>query len=92
MEQRVCMIISGHVQMVGFRFYAKDEAKRLGITGYVRNLPDGNVEIMAEGPLDAIHKFISSMRKGPPASRVDDVNITRTGPSDETFPSFNIRW
>ncbi len=86
------MVISGCVQMVGFRFYAKNEARRLGIAGYVRNLPDGTLEVMAEGELESIHNFIASMRKGPPSASVEHINIIRTSLSEESFPDFSIRW
>ena len=65
--KRVSMIVSGTVQGVGFRYYVHDIAKEMGITGWVRNLPDGTVEIDAEGKpdiLDAFIRNISSAQQG----------------------------
>ncbi|HIK34003.1 MAG TPA: acylphosphatase [Oscillatoriales cyanobacterium M4454_W2019_049] len=67
--------ISGRVQGVGYRFWTQDEACRLGLAGWVRNLPDGRVEAVFEGDADAIDRMIRSCRSGPPAARVSDVTI-----------------
>ena len=70
------MIVSGVVQGVGFRMYAQRQARSLGLRGYVRNLPSGEVEIVAEGDADAIEKLIAWARIGPPAADVEDVRVT----------------
>jgi acylphosphatase len=65
--KRVSMIVSGTVQGVGFRYYVQDVAEEMGIAGWVRNLPDGTVEIDAEGNpdiLDAFIRKISSAQQG----------------------------
>ncbi|RLG16203.1 acylphosphatase [Nanoarchaeota archaeon] len=67
--------IYGRVQGVGFRFSTKLVAKRLGIKGWVRNLPDGSVEVLAEG--DKMEEFLKFLRRGPPLARVDDVKIEK---------------
>ena len=56
--KRVSMIVSGRVQGVGFRAYVQDIALGMNINGWVRNLPDGSVEIEAEGPDEAVERFI----------------------------------
>ncbi len=63
MKKRVCVIYSGEVQGVGFRYTVKYIVKSYDIAGYVKNLPDGNVEIVAEGEKSALERFLSNIRK-----------------------------
>ena len=67
--------ISGRVQGVGFRYFTETAAVREGIDGWVRNTPDGRVEIAAEGEPDAMARFESSIRLGPGGAHVTNVNI-----------------
>jgi len=69
------LTIHGRVQGVGYRFFAQDIAKRLHLTGWVRNLSDGKVEAYAEGPRIVIDEWISHLEKGPPMSRVEDIQV-----------------
>ena len=62
--------LSGHVQGVGFRWYARRAAQELGLTGRVRNLPDGRVEAEAKGEPEALSAFRERLREGPPGGRV----------------------
>jgi acylphosphatase len=64
-------VISGRVQGVGFRFFAEASASREGIEGWVRNLPDGRVEVSAQGEAESLGRFERSIRHGPPGARVD---------------------
>jgi acylphosphatase len=66
----VCVAISGRVQGVNFRAYTHRHAERLGLVGYVRNLPDRSVEVYAEGSKEKLESLLESLRKGPPASRI----------------------
>lgn len=66
--------VSGRVQGVGFRWFVMREATRLDLAGYVRNLPDGSVEVVAEGTAAALASLESSLRHGPPAARVQNVD------------------
>jgi acylphosphatase len=69
-------VVSGRVQGVGFRDYVEMRARFLRLAGYVRNLPDGRaVEVIAEGPRDALEQLIEHLREGPAMSRVDAVEI-----------------
>jgi acylphosphatase len=68
-------LINGRVQGVGFRWFAESVASREGLHGWVRNLPDGHVEAMAEGEAEAIERFERALRHGPPAARVDEVEV-----------------
>jgi acylphosphatase len=83
-------LISGRVQGVGFRFFAEAAAAREGLHGWVRNLPDGRVEIEAEGEAEAIERFERNMRQGPPGARVSDVQADDTVPSRRET-GFSIR-
>jgi acylphosphatase len=73
--------ISGRVQGVGFRYFAEAAALREGICGWVRNTPDGRVEVAAEGDAEAIERFESKLRHGPPGARVDHVEVLPTTPT-----------
>jgi acylphosphatase len=66
-------LISGRVQGVGFRFFAVEAATLEGIGGFVRNLPDRQVEILAEGDAEALERFERAIRRGPAGARVDAV-------------------
>jgi acylphosphatase len=78
---RVHAIVSGRVQGVSYRASTADEAEGLGLVGWVRNLPDGSVELEAEGPEDAIAALLAWCRKGPPAARVANVAVTERTPT-----------
>lgn len=70
------LLITGGVQGVGFRYALQDEARKLGVAGWVRNRSDGSVEALAQGEGDAIEALIAWARQGPPAARVSEVQIT----------------
>jgi len=82
-------IVHGRVQGVNFRHYTAREAGRLGLRGWVRNLPDGTVELTAEGDPSALDLFMTWLHHGPPAARVDKVDATRGSPA-ELPPGFHI--
>ena len=69
-------IISGRVQGVGFRYFTQRVAGQHGISGWVRNTPDGRVEIEAEGDASGLREFESRISTGPAGARVDHVDIT----------------
>jgi acylphosphatase len=73
------IVVSGRVQGVGFRFFAQSAAVREGLHGWVRNLPDGRVEISAEGDAEALERFEHRVRHGPPGARVEEVDIVDVG-------------
>ena len=68
-------IVHGRVQGVGFRYAASRTARKLKLTGWVRNQPDGSVEIVAEGPASSIKKFETWLESGPPGARVSRVEV-----------------
>jgi acylphosphatase len=89
-QARLRMIVKGHVQGVFFRATAAERARALGITGWARNLVDGTVEIVAEGPRANLEKFAAWARIGPPAARVEDV-IEEWGEFAHEFSDFQVR-
>ena len=72
---RVHVWVTGLVQGVFYRATAERVASGLGLAGWVRNLPDGRVEAVAEGPRDALDRFVAWCHEGPDAARVDDVAL-----------------
>ena len=84
------MIIQGIVQGVFFRANAKKAAEMLGLKGYARNMADGSVEIVAEGPEQKIKELIEFCKKGPRAARVDKVDVHIEEASNE-FDNFKVR-
>lgn len=68
-------VISGRVQGVGFRWFVQEAASREGVTGWVRNLPDGRVEAWIEGESDALTRVERALRSGPASSRVEHVVV-----------------
>lgn len=81
--------ISGRVQGVFFRAHTKEVAEKLGLTGWVRNLPDGRVEAVFEGEEDAVKEAIEWCKRGPPLARVEKVEVRYEDPTGE-FRDFRI--
>jgi acylphosphatase len=67
--------IRGRVQGVGFRYFTEASAGREGLDGWVRNLPDGGVEVAAEGEAESVDRFERAIRHGPPGARVERVEV-----------------
>jgi acylphosphatase len=84
-------IVSGRVQGVGFRFWVLEEAQRLGLKGWVRNLRDGGVELEAEGDEEQLQKLEQLLWKGPALARVTDVRV-RYIDAEKNYPSFTITY
>ena len=87
--KRIEIYVSGVVQGVGFRYFTKRVANELGIKGFVKNLPDGRVYIVAEGDENQLEKFLSAIRRGPPLAIVRDVAIVEKSATGE-FKNFVI--
>lgn len=83
--------VSGRVQGVGFRYFAQRKAEEYGLWGYTKNLPDGNVEVVAEGEKEKLTSFSEELKKGPALARVDDVRIVWSD-ADQHFKEFSIRY
>jgi acylphosphatase len=83
--KRVELVIRGRVQGVFFRAATQREARRLGVTGYVKNRADGSVEVLAEGDEDAIRELSTWAHHGPSAARVDAVDVRWRGYTGDHF-------
>lgn len=88
-NKRVQVIVRGRVQGVYFRAATQREARRLGLTGWVKNRADGSVELIAEGEEDSIKELTSWANHGPSAARVDSVDVRWRGYTGE-YPEFSI--
>ncbi|UCC69798.1 MAG: acylphosphatase [Armatimonadota bacterium] len=84
-------IISGRVQMVGFRAFAHARALALGAAGHVRNLPTGEVEVVAEGDRKLLDEFVDALRRGPSGARVTNIMVSWETPRGE-FSDFSVRY
>lgn len=82
--------IEGRVQGVGYRDALCHQARRLGITGWVRNRADGSVEALAQGPAEQVDALIAWARRGPPAARVSHVEVQAVQ-NEQLYPSFERR-
>lgn len=90
-KKRVHVYYSGMVHGVGFRFTAEHIAHQLGVSGWVKNLPDGRVELLSEGEEKALKEFLGKIRNGPLKDYIQDVDISWSEPTGE-FKDFDIRF
>ncbi len=90
-EVRAHVLISGVVQGVNFRYWTHHEANRRGITGWVRNLPDGRVEALFEGPRTAVEEMVAWCHRGPRSAQVTDVKVRWEAATGE-FDEFTVRY
>lgn len=88
---RVRAFAGGRVQGVAYRFFAEKAAARRGVTGWVRNRPDGRVEVLAEGPGPAVEAFLEDLRSGPRLARVETFDVRRETATGE-FGAFRIEF
>ena len=89
MDARAQITVKGRVQGVGFRYFTLHEARKLGLTGTVKNLYNGDVKIQAEGDKSSIHALVKSLRVGPSMANVQDV-IVDFEESKNEFTTFQI--
>jgi acylphosphatase len=90
-KQRLHAYISGRVQGVGFRSFTRRNAKEIGLTGWVKNLPDGRVETVAEGREREIEKFIDKLKEGPSGSKVEALDINKKD-YEGSFSEFKVTY
>jgi acylphosphatase len=83
-------LLSGRVQGVGFRYFAYRLARELGLRGWVRNLPDGRVEIEAQGEEDSLDQFLLEIKSGPQLAIVKDISI-ETPDNLKRYEDFSIK-
>jgi acylphosphatase len=87
---RVHIFISGEVQGVAFRYYTQDKARALGLTGWIRNLPDGRVEAVFEGSKQKIKEILQWIKQGPELARVINL-VVKWEEHKDGWDSFEIR-
>lgn len=84
-------LVSGQVQAVGFRWFARATARRLGVAGWVRNLPSGQVEAEGQGKPEELEAFELELRRGPPGSLVTEFAISEISDEADMVNVFAIR-
>lgn len=87
--QRLTATVRGYVQGVGYRYYALQHARALGLTGFARNERDDSVTIVAEGPAKLLAQLMDVLRRGPEGADVQDVQPA-WGVATQEFPTFRI--
>ncbi len=83
-QARAVALVSGRVQMVGFRWWVRQQAHELGLAGSAVNLSDGRVEVVVEGTRTAVDTLLLALRDGPPSARVSDVAARWEAPTGIT--------
>ena len=91
MDKRLEAIVTGYVQGVSFRYYARQEARRLGLTGWVANSPDGSVRVVVEGSQKKLGEFSNFLLAGSPHAHVDHVQADWLDATGE-FSEFSVRY
>jgi acylphosphatase len=89
-DVRLTAIVHGSVQGVGYRFFVQRRAAALGLRGYVRNRPDGSVEVVAEGPRAELEHLLAALERGPYGADVDSVDASWSA-AEGTYSGFQIR-
>ena len=83
--------VEGRVQGVGFRYTCMNEGQRLGLSGWVRNTPEGDVEVWAEGAREKLDSFILWLQRGPPGARVDTLHYDMVAPTGK-YGKFGVAY
>ena len=91
MKKRIGALVQGRVQGVGFRYFTRDRARHYGLSGWVRNLPDGSVEFEAQGDSRDVDAFVAEIGKGPGLSRIENLTINEL-PLEEKENGFDIKF
>jgi len=86
---RLQALLRGRVQGVGFRYFVRQQAEELGLVGWVRNLRDGRVELVAEGRRELLQQLAEALRRGPPGAQVDEAILDWVEASGE-FSQFSV--
>ncbi|MDJ0688834.1 MAG: acylphosphatase [Xenococcaceae cyanobacterium MO_188.B32] len=89
--KKIRAIVSGRVQGVGFRMSTLQQARQIGVSGYVRNLRNGNVEIVASGKADKVDELLKWAKSGPPSAMVNHLKVEVIANDGEEFVGFEIR-
>ena len=90
MGSRLTARVRGYVQGVGYRWFARQRAQALGLTGYARNEADGSVQVVAEGERALLERLLAELRRGPEEADVSDIEVG-WGQATGEFQGFQIR-
>ena len=90
-NQELHAFINGWVQGVGYRYFVVNNALALGLRGYVRNLSDGSVEVLAQGIRPALERLLTMLQRGPSSAEIREVR-THWGQPTEHLSGFHVRW
>lgn len=90
-QERLRARVHGRVQGVNFRHYTIQEAQKLDLSGWVKNLPDGTVQVIAEGPRSQLQQLVTFLHKGSPSARVDQVERDWEEATGE-FNGFRVKY
>jgi acylphosphatase len=83
------MVIEGFVQAVGYRHFAIEEARKLGVNGWIRNRSNGTVEALVSGTTQAVEAFVGACMRGPPGSTIKNIDLHKAEPPTER--GFHLR-
>ncbi|MGM0441535.1 MAG: acylphosphatase [Elusimicrobiota bacterium] len=86
------ILIKGRVQMVGFRHFTRKNAQRMGVKGYVKNLPTGEVEAVAKADEETMEKFLKLLKRGPRSANVTDMDVEYKPADSYSFETFEVRF
>ena len=89
--KKIRAIVSGKVQGVGYRMFTLQKARQIGVNGYVRNLANGNVEIVASGEVKRVDTLLKWTKSGPPGAIVKNLEIELLDSNAADFQNFEIR-
>lgn len=90
MKKALHIIVKGRVQGVGYRWFARQAAEQLDIAGYVRNLPNGDVEVVAVGEQSNLDRFVTELNRGPAFAYVTDMEMEEIPLDEAPYHSFNV--
>jgi acylphosphatase len=91
MTQRVRILIEGRLQAMNFRYNTQQQAKKLGLTGFVRTLSDGRIEIEAQGNEDNVEKMLAWCQEEPQSSQIRSIFYRYEEKTTERYSDFNVR-
>jgi acylphosphatase len=89
-KKRVCAVVRGRVQGVGFRYFTRDRAQKVALTGWVANMDDGAVAFEAQGKAGDIEAFLEAVKEGPALAYVSDMTVNEL-PVEEDEKGFEIK-
>jgi len=90
MKKSLRIIVKGRVQGIGYRWFARQAARELGITGFVRNLMNGDVEVVAQGEEEVLNQFIQELSQGPAFAYVTDLKTEELDLPEDQYKSFEV--